>query len=153
MPISNPEINNRTYDYSSIALDIAGETFVAAKAINYSDSMEPGELRGTASLRLARTDGDYKAEGDLEMSLEEADALIQKLGDGFYQKSFNITVQYAQADKPVITDELIGCRLKKKANANSQGADPSMVKFDLDPFYIIHNGVKPFNAPNQSVRI
>ncbi len=150
---SFPDVNNRTYDYSSIKLDIDGDVYVAAKGINYSDSMEPGELRGTASLRLARTDGDYKAEASLEISLEDGMALIQKLGDGYMQKSFNFTVQYAQNDKPVIQDEIIGCRIKKADNSNSQGGDPSMMKFDLDPMYIIRNGVKPFNAPNQSVRI
>ena len=154
MPIAYPQVNNRTCDYSSIRFEIDGDQYVAAKSINYSDGMEPGELRGTASMRLARTDGDYKAEGSIELSIEEAEKLLAKLGDGFYQKVFNAVVQYSFGANPaLITDEIIGIRLKKKDNANSQGADPSMVKFDLDPMYIIHNGRRPFIAPNQSVRI
>jgi hypothetical protein len=146
--IAYPEINNRTYSFSSIEADLDGDLYTAFKSINYSDSLEPGELRGTAVHRLQRTDGEYKAEASIEMSLEEADKLIQKLGNGFMLKAFKVTVQYAPDNMPVITDELIGCRLKKKDNSNSQGSDPSMVKFDLDPMYIIHNGKLPFVMKN-----
>lgn len=145
MPPTYPNVNDRAYSYSSIELDINGDFYYATKSINYSDNMEPGELRGQAQHALGRTAGDYKVDSvSIEMSREEWDILLQKLGDGFMLKSFNITVQYAEDNAATITDEIIGCRIKKPAYDNSQGPDPSMVKLDLHAMYIIHNGVVPF---------
>lgn len=146
--IAYPEINNRTHSYASVEIDIDGDLYTAVKSINYNDGLEPGELRGTAVHRLQRTDGEYKADGNIELSIAEADQLIQKLGNGFMLKAFKITVQYAPEGGTVITDELIGVRLKKKDNSNQQGSDPTMVKFDLDIMYIIHNGKLPFVMKN-----
>jgi hypothetical protein len=146
--IAYPEINNRTYSYASVEIDVDGDLFTAVKSINYSDSLDPGELRGTAVHRLQRTDGEYKAEASMELSLEEGYRLIKKLGNGFMLKAVKVTVQYAPDNMPVITDEIIGCRIKKADNSNQTGADPSMIKFDLDPMYIIRDGVAPIIFKN-----
>jgi hypothetical protein len=149
---SYPDINDRTYSFSSIELDVNGDLYTAFKSINYSDNMEPGELRGAAQHLLGRTAGDYKADGSFEMSRAEFKLLKAKLGAGFMLVSFPVSVTYAENETSnIIHDELIGCRIKKVDYSNSQGPDPSMVKVDLHVTYIVHDGVIPFFMKRPSV--
>jgi hypothetical protein len=145
-----PNVNDRAYSYASIELDIDGDLYYASKSINYSDNMEPGELRGQSQHRLGRTAGDYKAEASLELSREEWEILRAKFGDGFMLRSFDIQVSYSEDNMPLITDEVVGCRIKKVDYSNSQGPDASMVKLDLDVTYIKHNGSVPFKFNPQA---
>lgn len=141
MAISYPDVNNRAYSYSSVEIDINGDIFTAVKSINYSDGMEPGELDGTAQHMLGRTAGKYKAECNFDMSLAEFELMKNKLGDGFMLKSFDIKVQYAEnEDEQLVTDEIIGFRIKKADKSNASGPDPTMVKVEGHVIYIIHNG-------------
>ena len=43
-----------------------------------------------------------------------------------------ITVMYAEANQPVVTDTLEGARIIKPRAGGAEGTDPLTVKFDLD---------------------
>jgi hypothetical protein len=141
---SYPEVNDRAYSYSSIEIAFGNDIYTAVKSINYSDNMEPGELRGTAQHMLGRTAGEYKADASCEMSLAAWEILKGKLGAGFLLKSMQITVSYGEPNVPLVQDEIIGVRIKKVGRDNAQGTEASMVKLEFHVMYIVHNGVIPF---------
>jgi hypothetical protein len=143
MPISYPLINGVRYDFSSIEVHIAGRTVLGIKEISYSDNLEPGEVYGTHAQQLARTRGQYKAEGSMSLYREEADEFIRSLGEGFLEKVFDIAVYYAEGKMPLVTDTIRGCRIKKHDLSPSAGSDALQVKFDLHVMYILHNGIAP----------
>jgi hypothetical protein len=143
MAVSYPEVNNRTYSFASVEIDIDGTIYTAVKSINYSDSLEPGELRGTAVHALARTAGEYKAEASFEVSLAEAKLIREKVGDGYMLKSFPITVTFTEDNEETHKHELVGCRMKKNDNSNQSGSDPTMEKIDLHVMYIKRDGLLP----------
>ena len=94
--------------------------------------------------RTRRCLGTYTAEGSLEMYLAEANELKKQLGDGFLSKVFNVVAKYSpKKGDPVITDKLIGCRIKTSDKSFSQGNEPLAVKFDLFVMLLIEDGVKP----------
>ncbi|HWL89420.1 MAG TPA: hypothetical protein VNO21_26630 [Polyangiaceae bacterium] len=145
MPVRYPLINGVRYDFSSIETNIAGLSTLGVAELTYSDNLEPGELFGTHAQRLGRTRGQYKAEGSITLYRAEGDDLIVRLGNGFLEVVFDIYAFYAEADQPLVTDSLIGCRIKKPDVSNSAGSDPLKIKFDLDLMYILHNGIAPIN--------
>lgn len=151
MAVSYPEVNNRTYSYASVEIDIDGEIFTAVKSINYNDGLEPGELRGTAVHALARTAGEYKAEASLELSLAEAKRLRTKMGNGYMLKAFPVTVQFTEDNEETHKHELVGCRMKKNDNSNAAGSDPTMEKIDLHVMYIKRDGLLPIQLVRPQV--
>lgn len=138
-----PLINGVRYDFSSIEARIAGQLFLGFKEISYNETLEPGEVRGTSAQLLARTRGEYKAEGSVTLFKQEWAELLALLGNGYLEVVFPIVVHYADTAMPVITDNLVGVRLKGGDNAHSQGTDPLVVKSDLHIMYIKQAGLKP----------
>jgi hypothetical protein len=144
-----PLINGKRFSFSCIKLKVRSKDRVGVKSLDYDDELEEGEMRGTGPELLGTTEGDYKATGSITFFKKEFDLLIEEMGDGFYQERFDIVV-FREADPGdgVSKDELIGCRLKKAASGDAQGADPSEVKCDLSIFYILRNG----NTPVKNMR-
>lgn len=140
-----PLINGLRHDWSSIQI-VIDDTFktIGLKELSYKGSLEPGEVRGTAPQVLGHTLGTYTAEGSFTLYLSEYHALLDQLGDGYLSKVFNVTVNYSpkQGD-PVITDKLIGCRIKTADKSHSQSNEPLVVKCDLFVMLLIENGKKP----------
>lgn len=144
MAIPNPLINGNRYDWSSVVVKINGEEFGGIKEINYSQSLEPGEMRGTRAQVTGRGRGKYNAEGDItfyDSDFYVVAAALDKLGGGdgagspgpagMMEVSFDITVSRAEAVLGTVTDVLQGCRLKKIAPGGSEGGDLMVVKCDL----------------------
>lgn len=138
-----PLINGHRYSYASIELDVEGKRFYGHKEISYSQELEPGEVRGAHSQILGRTKGELKPEASLTTYEEEWKEILDALGDGYMEKSLNVTVSYAESGRPTITDKLIGVRIKKVEKSHSQGGDALEVKLDLHPMWIEYNGKKP----------
>ena len=76
--------------------------------------------------------------------LSEANELKRVLGDGFMAATFDVVAKYSpKKGDPVITDKLIGCRIKASDKSFSQGNEPLAVKFDLFVMLLVEDGVKP----------
>jgi len=146
MPIEYPLINGVRYDFSSIVFHILGDQVLGVKEIAYKNSRERGEVRGTSPQRLAKTRGQYKCEGSCTIYRREFDELIQRLGEGYQDVVFTVTVSYALDGQPLVTDTLVGCTLNEDDHSNSSGVDATEVKLTLDPMYILMNGIAPFKG-------
>ena len=143
---SYPLLNGNRADWSSIMLDIGGGLLktIGLKELSYKGSLEPGEVRGTHPQVLGSTLGTYSAEGSMTMYLAEYHELIARLGPGYMARSFNITVNYSpRKGDPVITDKLIGCRIKTADKSHSQSNEALVVKVDLFVMLVIENGGTP----------
>jgi hypothetical protein len=147
MAIEYPLVQGERHDFASIEVTIETEQgpkrFKGFTAVNYSASLEPGQVRGTAARKIGRTIGEATEEGSLEMYLAEWDELRAALGNGYMRKVFNVTVTYGADGLPVTTDTLVGCRIKKVDKSHSQGADGLKVKLELDVMKILENGLDP----------
>jgi hypothetical protein len=150
-PLTGRVINGNVYDYSSITATIGNIPFQGITEISYSESLEPGELRGTTALLRGRTRGNYKAESSFTVGKKDFEAIkwaLKALGPGGYGEiPFLITVVYAETnDSEVITDKIEGCRIMKAENSHSSGNnDPLVVKVDLSVFRICSNGTYMVN--------
>ena len=143
---TNPLINGIVYDHSSIEANIKGVRYLQLSEIEYSDTLEPGKLRGAAAKVLATTRGEYSAEGSFSLSKQDGNQLIADLGQGFKAKSFPIVVNYAEAGLDMITDRLQGCRITK-VEATSSGTDATMLKFSIHIMNILWNGFDSTGEP------
>jgi hypothetical protein len=146
--IGNPLINGNRYDYSSIKAMLDGLSYLGFKSINYSHALEPGEVYGTHAQKMGRTRGQYKPEASFEMYKEEYALLLLGLGPGYMERSFDIVVNYEEWDgsiQRVITDNIIGFRIKKAENAHSSGNEPLTVKVEGSVMYVLENGLAPLN--------
>lgn len=137
-------LNGVYHDHTSLQIFIDGQETVGIPELNYSDGLDPGEVRGTRSQVLGFTRGQYATEGDVTLYKRQYVSLITRFGDGFLEHDFPIVISYRNDDNGgLITDTLAGVRLKKPSNASSEGNDPIKVKIDLRITYILWNGKNP----------
>lgn len=158
MPLLYPLINGARFDYSNVEITLAGGLkMYGVRAISYSHGLDPGELRGNRSPLIGRTRGTYTPEGSMELYLDEYHQLISELatraaGAGFMEVSFQISVSYAPTPgAALITDTLIGCRLRNAAKDYSEGNDALAVACDLHIMEIRENGLSAV-TPTQFFR-
>ncbi len=145
-----PMVNGKSYDFSSIesSAPLVG-IFREVSEINYSDNVEPGELRAGLPWVIATSRGEYSAEGSLVMSKQAHVWLVQKVDDlstgaGIYDYEFPFTVVYGRFGMPTIKDSLHVCRLIGADASNASGGDPSMVNVPMHVTAVYWNGRKPF---------
>lgn len=151
MAIEYPLVNGHRYSFSSIELKINGTKYIGVKSINYDDGLKPAQLGGTTPVMIGRTRGKYEAKGDVEFYRLEAQAVIDALGDGFYEVPFDIVVQYSENDDTTVTtDNLIGVRLESTASSNTDGPEAATLKFGLNIIVPVKwggkNGVTPIDT-------
>jgi len=141
-----PNVNGTAHDWSSVEIDLGEDAgiFVGISELTYSDNLEPGEAMGTSAQKLARTRGVYSAEGSITMLKRDAAEFIAKLGHGFKERVFDITVMYQDEGVPdVITDKIFGARIGSTESGGSQGADALNVTYSIDVLRISWNGYDP----------
>lgn len=145
MPAPIPLINGVHFDYSSIRVSFDGrDPEIHVLEISYKDALEPGEVRGTSARVTGRTRGQYKPEASLTLTKAAWSELLENLGQGYMEKSFEILVNYAEVGLPVIPDVITGCRIKNVDESHSDGnSDALKVKLDLHVIQIIRDGVSP----------
>jgi hypothetical protein len=134
-----PLVNGTRHEWSSIEIKLAGAITIGVREAAYNDKLEPTKVFGVHAEALGRTRGVYTAEGSITLLLDEANSLIELLGDGFKEVVWDMTVSYSEGGK-TITDEIIGCRIKTTDQSLSQGADGLQRKFDLDVMKVLWNG-------------
>lgn len=168
MPLALPLVNGRRFDFSSVEVKTNGASIVgrAVSSINYSDTLEPGVVRGGSPLPLGLTRGEYTAEASMEMPKEEsvlflaalvaqatgAAALLGATGSaipqGYMEVRFEIDVAYAESmlAAAIQVDHLNGCRIKSVSDSHARGADGLMVRLDMFVQYIVRNGLMPMGV-------
>ena len=148
MTVGYPLVNGNAYGFSSIELDFGGVKSRGYKEVKYSSNLEPGELRGTHPQMLARTLGQYKAEGSLVLWTHEWNQLRDRMGQGYMQKTFTLNVVYAEAGPlGAQRDTLVGCRITKVEKGGSEGTDGLEVSLTLSVMKILENGIDPLSNP------
>ena len=146
--IQDPLLNGVRTDHSSTILYLDGIPY-KFPSINYSDGLEPGEVRGNQTQVMAITRGTYKASGSFELWKAESDVfnanLIQHYPRvGFYEINFPIVLQYkAEAQTGNTTVAMPSVRIKQMDNSSQQGSEAHKVKYDLYVFGILRNGIPP----------
>lgn len=148
--ITYPLINGVRYDHSSLDIKIAAVSFFGIKSIDYSDTLEPGEGRGTGPQIVIRTRGNYSAQASMEVWRAEYDAFALQIsqsapGTGLYEIAWPLDIHYQpEGGLAMVTDNIVGCRIKTPShNSSAGGTDPLAVKVDLHVMYIIKNGINP----------
>lgn len=148
--VVQPFINGHRYSYTSIEFVTAvGLQFYGVKAIQWSSSLEPGEIVGSDSVRVGRTPGKSKRTCSVEIYLHEAKALLGALGQSYGRKTFDVMVQYAETEDPnrdgniegVTVVEIRGCRITEDEVDNQEGPDATTMRLTLDPHDILVNGL------------
>lgn len=147
MAIPYPLINGVRHSWSSIEIRVAGLIVLGITEVNYSPSLEPGEVRGAGPRVIAHTLGQATLEGDFTILLEEYKALKAALGaDSFMTKVFDIIVTYDEEGSGLSTvvDTLVGCRISKIEASNSSGStDASTRKCTIKYLDLLDDGVSP----------
>ncbi|UZX16559.1 hypothetical protein KQ693_05885 [Thermus sp. PS18] len=126
-----PTINGYIPDWGSIEVSVAGKKY-EAKEINYSIKAERTAVYGSQGKKLGYTRGHVDYEADVTLYIEDAVDLLNTLGNGYMEKTLDITVSYTLGNGRVVTDRLIGCRIKEVSDGHSQGNEPLTRKFSLD---------------------
>ncbi len=140
-----PLINGHKYDYSSIELDFNGTIYLGVQEISYTQTLEPGIVRGTSAQKLARTRGEHDAEGTLVMYKQDFDEFITDLAtgdEGYGEVSFDISVVMSTPNQPTSVVRLLGCRITSEEESYSQGTDALVVSCDLDIMLIEKQGLR-----------
>jgi hypothetical protein len=151
MPISYPLINGARFDFSSVEISVGGRLFNGVKSLKYSQTLEPGLVRGNRSQVLGRTRGPLDSEGSIELYRLEFQDLIATLamlrpGVGYMEAPFDITATYSEIGSSVVTDRLQGCRIKKHENSGQEGGDALTVACDLHIMMVLPGGVAPIGG-------
>jgi hypothetical protein len=147
IPISYPLINGHRYSYSSIEFGQNGVTIRGISSIDYGDELTPGKIRGTGPNPIGRTRGEYDGDAEIEMYRLEWENFRQSLGNngvGFMETAFQIGCTYGEANQPVVTDTMEGCRVAKVRTGGQEGTDATKVKLTINLMRILHNGVPAY---------
>jgi hypothetical protein len=151
-------INSVRYQFASLELNFGipgfGAPTLGLQSIDYSDSLEPGELRGTSPAVLASTTGKYSTEAKIKLPKAESNFLVQQINSfaasnpdpttgavmGYGQLQWTATLNYYDIGQPLQTDQLFGAKIKKMADAPKVGNEPLMVDIDLFLMALSRNG-------------
>jgi len=152
-PINYPDINGIRYDFSSIEFGVSPifAPIVGIQAINYEDTLDPGEIRGTSPQVIGRTRGKYDAKADIVCYVAERELIFAAVAAlattsliGYREQPFDITVSYSDYLQPNIVDNIVGNRIKKPSSAHKTGQEGLMTKIELHTMYILWNGRNPY---------
>lgn len=150
-PVPYPLVNGHRHDFSSVEITAGARTFNGVKSIKYSQTLEPGKVRGNRSQIIGRTRGPLDSDGSIELYRLEFQDLIRVLaalrpGVGYMEAVFDITVTFAESGTEVMQDVLQGCRIKKHEGNGQEGGDAITVACDLDIMMVLPGGVAPIGG-------
>lgn len=138
-----PKINGQIYSFASIEIKVGTTVFTGFTDLSYTQTLEPGDFRGTRPEKLARTIGEHNVEGSFTLVKVEYQELIAALGNGYMEIEFDITANYSEVNSPITTDVLTACRITSEEDSHSQGTDALVVACDLNIMKMTRNGLLP----------
>lgn len=147
--MAGPTVNKKSYDYACATVHINGKQYVGVSSIDYESKLEPGKQRGTSPQAVGWGVGDYDASGSMELFLADATEIRKELGDGYMLAEFPVTVNYGNYDRPLITDELVRCRITADSASRKNGNEGLVDKWTLLIGVVLKDGVAPL--PNMQL--
>lgn len=146
-----PRINGTHYpDPSSWRVKINGRPVLNIKEIDFSDGLEPQEVKGGSPVVNGYTRGEYKVEHSFALWLPESIEFEQNLigtGDGLYEKYFDTNVQILEPGTPLITFDIRGIRLTKREISRGD-SEATSVKYSTVATLLYTNGRCAVKNPN-----
>lgn len=139
-----PGVNGNRFSWVSIECSIDGVTFTNLMEINYSTTIERADVYGTGPQKVGRTRGRANHEASLTFHKEAARNFQQQLGAGWADKTFNVTVNYADDGNEIVSDSLEGCKVGGFEDSHSDGTEALTVTVPLSVFDIKYNGLSAF---------
>lgn len=138
------DTENPRITFARVVIKVDGAE-ILAKSIQYGDGMEFADVEGNSQMSLGTTDGQYKAdEASMELYADEAAELIETLGDKFFEKVFTVSVAFEKSGSSKLSqDELVGCRMTKRAVNDQSGSDALTRTFSFKPSYVKFQGKNP----------
>lgn len=138
-------LNGVFHSFANAKIKIVNDTFVGIGALNFKDSLEGESVQGSGSVPLGETQGDYKAEGDMEMVTAEMNNLRDKLASmhkrGFYALVyFDIVITIDNEVDPPFVIKLVKCRLKGEESSWAKGPAGLTTKIPLSIRWIERDG-------------
>lgn len=152
-PIQYPLVNGVRHSYSSIELTLNGQIYKGFKSINYDRVRGRSMARGNSPDPLGKTRGDNEYSADCELFLAEFNLLISKLGAGYGDKLFTVTVTYSENGFDTIEDVLLGCSVDSSTASQGQGPDALSRKVTLNPVKIKFSGLDDLGSPLTGVPV
>lgn len=146
-PIQYPLINGVRHSFASIELKLNNLIFIGFKSINYNRTRNRAFVRGNHPDPIGKTRGENEYKADTELYLAEFNMFQAELGPGYGDVFFQILVTYSENGFDTIQDVINGCTLDTTDVSQSQGSDPLVRKFDLNPLKILFNGVDDLLSP------
>jgi hypothetical protein len=143
--IKHPLINGKRVQHSDGQITIRSRIFIDFKSFSFKESLKPGKVRGSRKRVQGRTVGVYDADGSFEMYMGEAEELLKELcrdGQGYGEQEFDVVINYQARGMPMVTVELIGCRIMDLDTNHSEDENGIAHKFDLDIMKIKRNGLE-----------
>lgn len=140
----SPLINGYRFSFSSIEIRIGTQVFGGARACTYSQPKRPGPVWSNKTVKIARTRGKLEPTASVTFLRGEADKIREALGPGYRDKAFNMNVSFREGTA-LVTDVIKGCLIVDEVaeNGSDTSIEPVAIRFDLDPMYIIMNGIDP----------
>jgi hypothetical protein len=142
-------INGVHYDPSSYEIRV-NTTLLSpwVRSLTYPDKLTPTKGYGQSPQPLLRSRGTYDPSGAaIELYKFAADQFEQFLsnlagGNGLGEAVFTVFITLTEQNFATIADQVQGCRAMGFGNEMpaAGGAELTVVKYDLDPMHILHNG-------------
>ena len=141
--IPYPMMDTNELSFASIEANFGGRVIAGFSAIDYSDELEPGEVRGASPRVLATTRGNEKFTATATMRKAEFEnyRALLAAGQGYMEARHPITVTFFEigASAPIV-DVLHGCRITKAQDSHKQGNEGLMVAITYHVMRIMRAG-------------
>lgn len=136
-----PAINGVKHSYADIVIAANGRQFRGISSISYKTARGMTDVHGTGPNRVGVALGKVTNEGSLEMYREDAQNLIDAIGDGYSNVPLQITCNYRiRIGARLMRDTLNGTRIKEFDLTAQEGDDPVKVKIPLNIGETLING-------------
>jgi hypothetical protein len=138
-------INGRYVSWASIKISLNSVDYSDIVALDYSDKLEPGAVRGTGPRKRGRTTGEYDCEGKITMHLDEARTFMRALANvnpSIGLVEFPVIAYWSEEDGQEPHEVICeGCRIKSRESSNVPGSDAAAINFALDMMNVTVDGV------------
>lgn len=130
-----PDINGTKYTIASVRFTFAkfsGSAFqiCGIKSLNYSEKVEPNDQYGTGQAMTGTGAGKYTADGDVEIYVADANALITVMGPNWGNTPLVVNVLWQETGQVPNAVKMI-VTLSGRTDSVSEGGELPTAKFTL----------------------